>query len=77
MFGMGVDGGGEGARADANCAPEKGEEDGFGEELDADVSFGGTESATESNLGAALQDGDDHDVGHSDRTDEESDGTKA
>jgi hypothetical protein len=38
-FGVGVDAGG--CRA-ADRAAQEGEQDGFGEELDADVSFGGT-----------------------------------
>jgi hypothetical protein len=77
VFGVGVDGGREGAYSDADCAAEKDEEDGFGEELDADVSFGGAECAAEADFGATFEDGDDHDVGHSYRADEEGDGAEA
>ena len=45
--------------------------DGFGEELDADVALGGAEGAAQPDLGAAFEDGDDHDVGHPDRPDQE------
>ena len=51
MFGVGVDGGGCGA--DAGDAAEPSEQDGFAEELGADVALGGAEGAAQSDLGAA------------------------
>ena len=65
------------AEPDADGAADEGEEDGFGEELDPDVAFGGPEGAAQSDLGAAFEDGDDHDVGHPDRADEQGDGAEA
>ena len=44
-FGGGVYGGGEHTQADADGAAEEGERDGFGEELDTDVAFGGSEGS--------------------------------
>jgi hypothetical protein len=41
------------------------------------VSLRGAEGAAQSDLGAALEDGDDHDVGDADRADDERDGTEA
>src|ERR1700722_652734 len=41
VCGGGVDGGGKGARSDAGGPSDDGQEDGFGEELDADVALGG------------------------------------
>jgi hypothetical protein len=63
----GVDGGGRGADGDADRAAGQGQHDGLGQELDADVAFGGAEGAAQPDLGAAFEDGDDHDVGHADR----------
>ena len=77
MLGVGVDGGGESAEGDADGAAEQGEQDGLGEELDADVAFGGAEGAAQADLGAAFEDGDDHDVGDADRADEQGDGAEA
>ena len=59
--------------ADAGDAADQGEQDGFGEELDADVALGGAQGAAQPDLAAAFQHGDDHDVGHSDRADEQGD----
>ena len=67
----GVDDGGRGAEGDADGAAEESEQDGLGEELGADVAFGGPEGAAQSDLGAAFEDGDDHDVGDADRADEQ------
>ena len=38
---------------------------------------GGAEGAAQPDLGAAFEDGDDHDVGHPDRADEQRDRTQA
>ena len=43
MFGVGVDGRGRGAEGDADDPAEQSEQDSFGEELGADVAFGGAE----------------------------------
>ena len=67
----------EGAGSDADGAADEGEQDGFGEELDADVAFGGAEGAAQPDLGASFEDRDDHDVGHPDRSDEEGHGAEA
>ena len=66
----------EGACSDADGATDEGEEDGLGEELDADVASGGPEGAAQPDLGSAFEDRDDHDVGHPDRSDEEGDGAE-
>jgi hypothetical protein len=71
VLGRGVDGSGQGACPDAVGPADEGEEDGFGEELHADGASVGSQGAAESDLGAAFKDGDDHDVGHPDRADEE------
>ena len=63
--------------ADADGAADEGEQDRFGKELDADVAFGGAERAAQPDLGAAFEDGDDHDVGDADCADEERDGAEA
>ena len=52
---------------DADGASEKGEQDRLGQELDADVAFGGAEGAAQSDLGSPFENRDDHDVGHPDR----------
>ena len=57
--------------SDADGAADEGEQDGLSEELDADVAFGGAERAPQSDLGSSFEDGDDHDVGHPDRPDQE------
>src|SRR3972149_2975470 len=62
---------------DADGAAETGEEDGFGEELDEDVAPGGAEGAAEADLGATLENADEHDVGDTHRADEEGDGAEA
>ena len=76
-LGVGVDGGGCGAEGDADGTAEESEQDGFGEELGADVAPGGAEGAAQADLGAAFEDGDDHDVGDADRADQEGDGAEA
>ncbi len=55
----------------------QGEEDGLGEELDADMAFGRAQGAAQPDLRAAFQHGDDHDVGHADRADQQRDGAQA
>ena len=47
------------------------------EELDADVALGGAERAAQPDLGAALEHGDEHDVGDADGADEQGDGAEA
>ena len=66
----------ERTRPDTDGAADKSEKDGFGEELDADVASGGPKRAAQPDLGAALEDRDDHDVGHPDRPDEERHGAE-
>ena len=65
-------GGACGAEDDADGSAEQSEQDGFGEELGADVAFGGAEGAAQADLGAAFEDGDDHDVGDADGADDPS-----
>ena len=67
----------EHAGANADGPAEEGEQDGLGEELDADVAFGGAEGAAQPDLAAAFEDGDDHDVGDADGADEQGDGAEA
>src|SRR5215469_5342846 len=76
-LGRGVDGGGQRADGDAGGAVEEAEQDGLGQELDADVAFGGAEGAAQPYLGAAFEDGDDHDVGHPDGADQQRDRAEA
>jgi hypothetical protein len=57
VFGVGGDDGGRGAEGDAEDAAEQSEENGFGEELGADVRFGGAEGAAQADFGAAFEDG--------------------
>ena len=64
-------------RTTPTAPPSSSEEDGFGEELGADVTFGGAEGAAQPDLGAAFEDRDDHDVGHADRADQEGNGAEA
>src|SRR6202040_38621 len=58
---------------DAGGAAGQGQQDGLGQELGADVAFGGAQGAAQPDLGAAFQDGDDHDVGDSDGADPQRD----
>ena len=74
---MGVDDGGGNAECDTDGATEQTEQDGFREELGADVPSGGAKGAAQSDLGATFEDGDDHDVGDADRADQEGDGAQA
>ena len=76
VFGVGVDGGGDDPERDAGEAAEQGEQDRLGEELGADVAFGGAERAAEADLGAAFEHRDDHDVGDADGADEQGDGAE-
>jgi hypothetical protein len=46
VFDVGVDGGSQRAGADTDDTADKGEQDGFGEELDADMVSGGAEGAS-------------------------------
>jgi len=57
---VGIDGGGGGAGGEPGYPACEGEQDPFGEELDADMAFGGAEGSAQTDLGAALEDGDDH-----------------
>src|SRR5260370_28753227 len=70
---VGVDGGGGGADGDSRGAAGQGQQDGLGQELDADLAAGGAQRPAQPDLGAAFQDGDDHDVGHPDRADQQRD----
>jgi hypothetical protein len=70
MFGVGIDGGREDASGNAECAADESEEDGLGKELDPDVASRGAQGAAQPDFGSSLQDGDDHDVGHPDCTDQ-------
>src|SRR5580698_8224036 len=65
-------------RADdgAGQAAEDRQEHGLGQELLGDVAPGGTQGPTQADLGAALQDRDDHDVGDADAADEEGHGAE-
>jgi hypothetical protein len=72
-----VAGRGRRAEDDVGDPAEDGEQDGFGEELGADLAFGCAKRAAQPDLGAAFQDGNDHDVGHSDGPDEQGDGAEA
>jgi hypothetical protein len=70
-FGVGIDGCGRHTDGDPGRAAGQGEQDGLGQELDADVALGGTQGPAEPDLAAAFEDGDDHDVGHPDGADEQ------
>ena len=73
----GVAGGGGGAGDDAGDAAGQGQQDGLGQELGADLASGGAQGAAQPDLGAAFQDGDDHDVGDPDRADQQRDRAQA
>src|SRR5262249_53861175 len=73
----GVDGGGVRPGAGPGRAAKEGEQDGLGQELGADVAFGSAQRAAQPDLGAAFEDGDDHDVGHPDGADEQRDRAEA
>src|SRR6516165_5720099 len=71
VLGGGINGGGGRAGRDPGGAAEDGEQDGFGQELGADLPPGSAEGTPEADLGPALQDRDDHDVGDSDAPDQQ------
>src|SRR6266404_238188 len=71
VLGQGVDGGRRDAGGDAGSAADEGEQDGFGEELGADVPLGRAEGAAETDLGPPLEHPDEHDVADADGTDEQ------
>ena len=73
----GVGGGGGRAGDDSGGAAGQGQQDGLGQELGADLAAGGAQRAAQPDLGAALQHGDDHDVGHPDRADQQRDRAQA
>jgi len=73
----GVGGDSGGAGDDAGGAPGQGQQDGLGEELGADLAAGGAERPAQPDLGATLEDGDDHDVGDPDRADQQRDRAEA
>ena len=73
---VGVDGRGERTRPDADGAADEGEEYGLGEELGPDVASGGAEGSAQPDLGPAFEHGDDHDVGHPDRADQQGNGAE-
>ena len=57
--------------------PADAEDEGLAEELDRDVAAAGAEGAAQADLGAALEDGDDHHVGDPDPADQEGDRAEA
>jgi hypothetical protein len=63
-LGVGVDGGRDDAEDDPGGAACQREQDGLGQELGADLAAGGAQRSAQPDLLAALQDRDDHDVGH-------------
>jgi hypothetical protein len=68
---------GGGAGCDADYAAGQGQKDGLGQELGADLASGGAERAAQPDLGAALEDGNDHDIGHHDGADDQRDSAEA
>ena len=74
---VGVDDGGGDAEDHPGGTAGHGEQDGFGEELGADVAFGGAQGAAQPDLRPAFQHGDDHDVGHADGADQQRDRAEA
>jgi hypothetical protein len=66
----GVDDRGGRADADADYSAREREQDRFGEELAADLVLGRAERASEPDLRAAFEHGDDHDVRDADGADE-------
>ena len=77
VFDICVDGRRRNAQPHPDGSAEQPEKDGFGEELGADMAPGGAEGAAESDLRAALEHGDDHDVRDADRADQQGDGAEA
>ena len=73
----GVDGGGGRADDDAGGAAGQGQQDRLGQELGADLASGGAQRPAQPDLGAALEDRDDHDVGDPDRADQQRDRAQA
>src|SRR5262249_56763466 len=63
-------------RAPADAA-SRGEQQRFGEELGADVGFGGAEGAAQADLAAPLEHRDDHHVGDADPADQQGDRAEA
>jgi len=59
------------AGEDTGEAADEGEQDRLGEELRPDLGLGRAEGAAEADLGAAFEDGDDHDVGDADGSDDQ------
>ena len=62
---------------DARGAAGQGQQDRLGQELGADLAPGGAQRPAQPDLGAALEHGDDHDVGHPDRADQQRDRAEA
>ena len=58
-------------------AAEDRQEQGFGQELLGHVAAAGAQGPAQADLGAAFEDGDDHDVGDADPADEQGDGAEA
>src|SRR5580658_1960680 len=73
----GVGGGGDRADDDSSHAAGQGQQDGFGQELGADLAAGGAQCPAQSDLMAAVEHRDDHDVGHPDRADQQRDRAQA
>ncbi len=57
-----VDGGGERACSNAGGACDEGEQNCFGEELEADMALSGAQGSAQPDLGSSFQDRDDHDI---------------
>ena len=74
---LGEDDGRQDPQQDAGDAADGREDQRFRDELNHDVAARRAERAPQPDLGSPLQDGDDHDVGDADATDEQCDGAKA
>src|SRR6202034_2661987 len=76
-LGVGVDGRGQRAGTDSGGPAQQGQQDGFGQELDADLASGGPEGPAQPDLAAAFQHGDHHDVRDPHGTDQQRDRAQA
>jgi hypothetical protein len=76
-FSVGVDNGRGDPEDDPDDAANQGKQDGLGQELDPDLSFGGAQRPAQPDLLTAFQHRDDHDVRHVDRADEQRDRAQA
>src|SRR5581483_2258201 len=76
VLGGRVDGCGDDAGGDTDGAADERQQDGLGEELRPDVRRRGAEGAAEPDLATAFEDADEHDVGDTNRADEERHGAE-